>query len=219
METPRKNKSAPPPDLDLPENGIGDRRKRLGLTPLHMAVSNGNGEFVADYLEGEGKKDLNAQTNSGETPLHLAVSWNHPEIVRTLLEAEADTEIRDTLDKTPLMAAARYGKLECARILLKGNARIEAETPEDIRRETTPLLCAIEGEDNPDCLKIVSLLLEKGATRITAEELQAARESASQLKRDDIIDLLAKAPASTLASEGSQFVRGETTTETHRSVN
>ncbi|KAJ3116961.1 hypothetical protein HDU96_008251 [Phlyctochytrium bullatum] len=53
------------------------------------------------------------------TPLHLACYKNDPTMVKFLgLEWNANTEARDFEDRTPLMVATNYGRIEVVRELL-----------------------------------------------------------------------------------------------------
>lgn len=181
-----------------------DEGKRSSLTTLHIAAANGNADFVEQLLE-EGKKELNALTNLGDTPIMEAVANNHPRVVQLFVNAGADMEVRNQSGLTALTMGTKYGKWACVRMLLQGSPRIQAETPEDIEKQVTPILCAIASDDPDERSRseVVRLLLGKGGARITMEELQAAHQLASQLEKKGIATLLAayieeRTPASVL---------------------
>ena len=90
-----------------------------GLTPLHLAVSEGR-EEVAALLLADGA-DLNAKDGTGWTPLHWAAEWDHEEVAKLLVDEGADVNAEDADGRTPLSCAAseqirtllrRYGATE-----------------------------------------------------------------------------------------------------------
>lgn len=60
------------------------------------------------------------------TALHTAAMRGAPASARVLLEAGADKECRDVDGNTPLLLAARYGKLEVVSALLAAGADLSA---------------------------------------------------------------------------------------------
>ena len=63
--------------------------------------------------------DINATSGNGLTLLHISCAYAHEQIVRLLLEAGANMEAWDCgRIMTPLLGAALFGHLECARLLV-----------------------------------------------------------------------------------------------------
>lgn len=75
-----------------------------GLTPLHLAASEGH-EKVAELLLADGA-DLNARDGTGWTPLHWAAGWDHEEVAELLADEGADVDAEDRDGRTPLSCAS-----------------------------------------------------------------------------------------------------------------
>lgn len=99
------------------------------ITPLHAAVYQGY-KSVAELLLDHGA-DLNARCSSDRrlsggflsgTPLHFAVWRGDEALVSLLLARGADVNATDDCGMTPLLSAARSGKLAIAELLLNQKA-------------------------------------------------------------------------------------------------
>jgi hypothetical protein len=95
-------------------------------------------------------------SNEWMTPLGAAVYADKPDILRALLEAGATTETAAGDGISPLIRAARSGRLECARVLVKAGATIDAR---DLIFNRTALHHAAHWEQR----EVYQLLLEEGA--------------------------------------------------------
>ena len=92
-----------------------------GTTALHCAIAPGNPTIVARLL------DFGAQPNvadhDGRTPLWLAVHKEDARIAALLLDYKADPNCRVGKNRlTPLMAAAKNGRIEVVNLLLDRGA-------------------------------------------------------------------------------------------------
>jgi ankyrin repeat protein len=98
-----------------------------GVTPLSLAIANGNADMVALLL----KSDANAAGHepTGESLLMHAAEVGDLAIVKLLLARGAAADEReDTFGQTPLMFAARAGHAEVVTALLAAGAQPNAAT-------------------------------------------------------------------------------------------
>jgi len=132
---------------------------QLQLTPLMLAAEGGYTEIVADLLKSGA--DIQVRTRTGATPARrlpcVAQSGcgSHGEgIVRG---GWPDKGIRAPIpgNMSPLMYAAREGKIDAARLLLNAGAQVNEVDKNDI----SPLFMAISN-NHPDMARF---LIEKGA--------------------------------------------------------
>jgi ankyrin repeat protein len=127
-----------------------DLWRENGLTPLHLAASEGHLDICQMLLERNA--DVRVHDDSGDTPLHLAASSNHLEIARILLKYNAEVNSRNEDESTPLLIASSRGNLDILRLLLAHNADAFVHD----NRGSTPLhLAAIRGH-----LEVARSLLE-----------------------------------------------------------
>ena len=106
-----------------------DQRDIDDNTPLHLAASSGNVEFIEllqkklDAIGPDEQKlevDFNAVNNLKQTPLHRAAAKGHGEMVETLLSKGASVELKDVSGRTALHYAALGGsKLVVEALLAK----------------------------------------------------------------------------------------------------
>jgi ankyrin repeat protein len=144
-----------------------------GETALMTAARTGNVE-AAKVLLAAGA-DVNSKEQwRQQTPLMWAVAESHPEMAQELIAHGADVNARqvqwhwerqvtkEPREKwmplgglTPLLFAARQGCVDCARVLLKAGAEINAADPNNI---TPMLLALINGHYD-----VAAFLLDRGA--------------------------------------------------------
>ncbi|EUC66674.1 cyclin-dependent kinase inhibitor, partial [Rhizoctonia solani AG-3 Rhs1AP] len=101
------------------------------LAPLSLACKHGHKSVVLLLLA----HGATSQPNSnGELPLHLAAQEGHHEICRLLLRDPFQDDLPDKYNEwTPLFHAARYGHLECVKLLLE--ARHNPAALDDVGRQ------------------------------------------------------------------------------------
>ncbi|HTB20606.1 MAG TPA: ankyrin repeat domain-containing protein [Bryobacteraceae bacterium] len=151
-----------------------------GETALMTVARTGNVE-AAKVLLAHGA-DVNSKEQwRQQTPLMWAVAESHPEMAQELIAHGADVNARQVTwnwerqitkeprekwmplgGLTPLLFAARQGCLDCARILLKSGAEINAADPNNI---SPVLLATINGHYD-----FAAFLLEQGADPNIADE-------------------------------------------------
>ena len=109
-----------------------------GMTGLHWAALNGNGE-IARLLVGAGAA-LEAGTRLGaHTPLHVAAKAGHGEVVEILVGAGADAAALTETGAAPLHFAAAAGDVRAVTALVDRGAPVDVREPE---WEQTPLMFA-----------------------------------------------------------------------------
>jgi ankyrin repeat protein len=127
-------------------------------TALMIAVRENHSDVVRLLIDRGA--DVNAKTRTGQTP-----GWILPNsvagfgfgkgIIRGGLPADRGSRYFTPGGLTPLLYAARDGRLEPAKILVAAGAKMEERDPNDI----TPLIIAI-ANNHPD---VARFLIEKGA--------------------------------------------------------
>jgi len=151
-----------------------------GETALMTVARTGNVD-AAKVLLAHGA-DVNSKEQwRQQTPLMWAVAESHPEMAQELIAHGADVNARQVTwnwerqmtkeprekwmplgGLTPLLFAARQGCLECARILLKAGAELNAADPNDV---SPVLMATINGHYD-----FAGLLLDHGADPNIADE-------------------------------------------------
>ncbi|KIW99978.1 uncharacterized protein Z518_10906 [Rhinocladiella mackenziei CBS 650.93] len=138
-----------------------------GWAPLHLSVIGGHPLTTQTLLDAEQSvaPDVSESTIRRNSPkssavLALATKANFIDIVRLLVKAGVDINYQDEQGDTALHVAARFGHLECAKLLLEGSHLQKANT--ELCEKTygwTPLFIAcVDGH-----LPIVELLIDGGA--------------------------------------------------------
>lgn len=97
---------------------------RKGLTPLHLAASNGYVDIVKLLLEADFNVNV-VTAGSLETPLHLAAKAGHEEIVRCLLHHGADPEEQNAASKTAWQVAVEERHASIVKLLMQSNVRVK----------------------------------------------------------------------------------------------
>ena len=137
--------------------GINVRDKKLGVTPLHVAVAWSEMPEVVNLLLDRGA-DIEARAKNGGTPLHGSARYGKtPEVAELLLNRGADIEARDRRGQTPLHWAAGNSETpEVVAVLLDRGAGMEARAKDG----STPLYLAVLHNKTPE---VLALLLDGGA--------------------------------------------------------
>jgi ankyrin repeat protein len=151
----------------------------LGETALHTCARTGKPE-AAKLLIAAGASVDPPESWRGQTPLMWAAAEGHAAMAKLLVEAGADVNARSTVvawerqrtdeprDKwlppgglTPLLLAAREGRLEAARALVDSGADVDVVDPD---RHTALILALINGH-----FDVAGLLIDSG-TDINMED-------------------------------------------------
>lgn len=123
---------------------------------------------------------------TGKTALFWAVIDNNADLVSFLADKGADVNFKDIMGNVPLSYAARYGRSECARILLKKGARVD----ETNRTESTPLMIACGRDGMGGSLELTQILLDHGAAVDGPKRSRLPLRMASRMGYADIVDFL-----------------------------
>lgn len=159
------------------ENVSGREEDSDNITPLFVAVGNGNAE-IAETLLNFGAK-VNARDEKRQTPLMRLDEDASPELVRLLIKHGAKVNVRDQEDNTPLILAAENATAEILQILINHGADVNARNKEG---QTALMNAAYE-----DDLEKVKILVLAGAD-INLKNKED--ETAWDLTSDDEIEKL-----------------------------
>jgi len=126
-----------------------------GMTALHWAALNGDGELASMLLYAGA--NVGAKTRlGGYTPLHLAAQVGHASVIAPLVAAGAPVTAVTATGATALMQAAHSGSADSVRILLENGA--DPNLKETANGQTALMFAAAS-----DRLDVVKLLLARGA--------------------------------------------------------
>lgn len=151
-----------------------DRRDR---TPLHLATEIGCQEIVMLLLEAGAYINAKSSYEGNLTPLHLAVYYGHENVVGALINRKANMEVKwGYRGETPLLLAARLGRVAILEKLIKKGANIAASI------EGVGETAVMQAIHTPNVIEVVQLLLRAGADpNVTDVEGRTAVHYALQL--------------------------------------
>jgi quinoprotein dehydrogenase-associated probable ABC transporter substrate-binding protein len=136
-----------------------------GEAPLHVAVTNGDGEMMSLLLDR--KADVNERDGDGYTPLALAAARNKVKAIQLLKSCGADLEAATPGGYTPLFVAVAEGKFAAAKALMEAGAKTDVmEGPQHFT-----LLMAVATQRPPE-RRIIQLAQGTGPVEV-AQELVA----------------------------------------------
>jgi ankyrin repeat protein len=109
------------------------------VTPLHLAVDNGDYRLVERLLERNYDNIINARDNFGWTPMHIAALHNDTDIVQLLIEKGAKVNLKDSEQNTPLTYAVLNKAFDVTHILRKNggkesNNQILSNSPNNLKK-------------------------------------------------------------------------------------
>lgn len=173
---------------------------RIGqYTPLHLASRSANLATVQALL-GAGASVAAKTSTSAVTPLHLAAASGDPAVIAALLDKGADVNAKESeWQQTPLIFAAAVNRAEAVALLLKRGADPKATTKTVDIAEFTKLDRAANNFQK----KVLDGMTDKGKTKPTAGQVQAAVEAAREVFRSGKIPPPDPPPAGQQARGGA----------------
>ena len=170
-------------DAGADVNVRNGNKGHLQYTPLHWAAYYGHLE-IAEILTSRGA-DLDAEDPDYSTPLYLAAEQGHPKVVEFLISKGAEVNVKSARwGYTPLHRAA-WGPVTMRKYLGAGEAGTVSEA-----------------DLNENYLKIVRMLLEKGAkVDVLDNDGKTPLDQAIENGEKEIVALLIKAGAKSFKDE------------------
>ena len=169
-----------------------------GYAPLHLSVISGHPGATRTLLEAESKAAVRKHVPMSGEVLILAVKANFVIIVKLLVDAGFDLNYQDDQGETALHVAARFGQVDCAKILLSGSASqmADAEIAEHTYGWTPLFIASVEGRTN-----FARLLIESGVDVERADTSGwTAKEHAALRGHMDVARALAEVTVSPRSS-------------------
>ena len=118
-------------------------KNNYGITALHLAAEKDSISIAELLISRSSDIDLNMTDSHGKTALHLAAS-NWTGMLQPLLEnPDVDANLRDKLNRTPLLTAVILGNISSMRSLLECD-RVDVNCKDS--EGMTPLAHAMRGE-------------------------------------------------------------------------
>lgn len=139
--------------LDAGEKAGGRDDNYEGITPLFIAVENGNVAITRLLIQYGA--NVNARDKQKRTPLMFIDDDATPDLIEVLLRAGAKVNVHDKTGTTPLLVAAGSAGVMVVQALIDGGADLDAADEEGM----TSLMKAVENED----AAIVDALIAAGA--------------------------------------------------------
>jgi ankyrin repeat protein len=103
----------------LEQGAQAKSRDASGETPLMLACLQGHLGVVGVLLRHVGGQALHKTDDKGRTALHWAALRGHGKVVAFLLRQGAETNSRDSWDRTPLLCGCKKGRLGVVRVLAR----------------------------------------------------------------------------------------------------
>ena len=134
------------------------RDRREHLTPLMLAVSQGNTEIVKVLLDQPESFEITETDGEGRGLVHIAAARGQLEIMKMVIGKDLDSGRKDDHGRTPLHEAARNNRTDCMQYLLNGD---DCTSVRDVFNRT-PYDVAFEN----DAGQALDILEERSAARI-----------------------------------------------------
>ncbi|KAF4829521.1 Ankyrin-1 [Colletotrichum siamense] len=171
-----------PPSVEADDFDV-DQLRRISMSPLQAAVSNGNKRIVEILLSEGADIDVRSRSSENENALQLAISHGHDKIVELLLSNGADINAQDSEGKSTLQLAIVKGNRKIINMLLDRGVDVNVSSNEG----SNALCLASLGGD----ATMVGKLIDKGAyIAAQSEKHHNAVWAASSQGYDRIVSML-----------------------------
>lgn len=159
--------------------GINTKEKYRGITPLFIAVENGNKAIVETLIRFGAK--VNARDSERRTPLMLLDDDADDGIVELLVQNGAKLDLTDNQGNTALILAADGRELKTVKALIAAGARINIQNEEG----ETALMKAVGDND----LEMVRALIVAGAdVKLKNDEGETAWDLAGSREVEELLE-------------------------------
>lgn len=181
---------------------VKERRHKDGqglledTTALHIAATEGQLGIAEDLVAAGAEVDTRDFVKA--TPLMLAAQLSRPQIVKFLLDKGADANATASEGYTALMLAARKGCIDCADLLLKHDANINAV----MDGEENALHFTTYQEDPKKAQDMARLLIERGIRHDARNNIGETPVALASKKRNfALADFISAYPAEFAAAQ------------------
>jgi ankyrin repeat protein len=114
-----------------------------GRTPLMEAAINNRPDAALTFVLAQADTEVHDANDTKLTALMYAAIYGNHDVVKVLVEdGKANVEARDMLSRTPLMFAAKNGRIECAKRLIEAKADLDAIDQDGL---TALMMASLEG--------------------------------------------------------------------------
>ena len=109
-------------------NELADHKDSYWNTPLHIAAKCGRLEIVKELVIGDTQADVQFLNHAKLTPLDNAAEAGHLEICEFLIQEGSEIDPKDLSNMTPLLLAAKNGRVKVLTMLLDKGADSSIKT-------------------------------------------------------------------------------------------
>lgn len=117
-----------------------DAKDNEGWSVIHWAARQGSAAMMRALFERDYRVNKNAVCPAGKTALHYLAEIGNATIANLLLQQNADTEIKDTTNRTPFELAVSRRRYDFVVMLLKNNVAFEPASLPPTSQEIKSLL-------------------------------------------------------------------------------
>ena len=157
----------------------GKDKNYNNISPLHVAVENGNVEIVKLLLDNGA--NVNARNESKLTPLMFIDSDATPDLIKVLLNAGAKVNARDESEEDVLLSTIDSISVDVLNALIKGGA--------DVRHaDKSGVTAMMKAAENEDLEKVTALVLAGANVDERDENGESAWDKTSSLEIEQFLE-------------------------------